>query len=218
MNWQDWIEKEKQQEYLQKIMGYIAEKRAAGVNIYPADNDLFNAFALTSFANTKVVIIGQDPYHGKGQAHGLSFSVRPDIKIPRSLSNIYKELAFEYPDFVIPEHGYLEKWATQGVLMINAVLSVEAAKAGSHSKLGWEEFTNKVIAKISAEKKGVVFLLWGKFAESKAYLIDTNNHYILTTSHPSPFSARRGFLGCRHFIKTNELLVSQGKEPISWQV
>ena len=183
--------------------------------IYPAPKNVFNAFTLCPFDQVKVVILGQDPYHGPGQAHGLSFSVQDDVKIPPSLQNIYKEIKADIGTSV-PESGNLERWAKQGVLLLNATLTVEQSKPGSHQGLGWEQFTDSVIKTISDQKEHVVFLLWGNFARSKAALIDTTKHLVLEAPHPSPFSAHSGFFGCKHFSKTNEYLEKQKLSPIDW--
>lgn len=216
MEWQDILGAEKQQPYFQQSIQLIQQERAAGKVIYPPDSEIFNAFKLTTFANLKVVILGQDPYHGPNQAHGLAFSVRPGVRVPPSLLNIYKELALEYADFQPPTHGFLQSWAEQGVLLLNTVLTVEANQPNSHRHLGWEQFTDQVIRKISEHSEQVVFLLWGSHAQKKARFIDAKRHHILTAPHPSPLSAHRGFLGCGHFLQTNTLLSSNGKLPINW--
>lgn len=218
LNWQDVIGAEKNQPYFLQTMDYLKQQRAAGQVIYPPEALVFNAFKLTPFAEMKVVVIGQDPYHGPNQAHGLSFSVPAGVAIPPSLRNIYKELALEYVDFQTPKHGCLESWAQQGVLLLNTALTVVANEANSHRHLGWEQFTDQVIRAISANAEGIVFLLWGSHAIKKSQLIDKTKHHILTAPHPSPLSAHRGFLGCGHFTKANELLQQQGKNPIRWQV
>lgn len=218
MSWQDVIGAEKSQPYFVETLNYLKQQRTLGQVIYPPESMVFNAFKFTPFDHLKVVIIGQDPYHGPNQAHGLSFSVPKGVAIPPSLRNIYKELQQEYSDFVVPTHGCLESWAEQGVLLLNTVLTVVANEANSHRKLGWEQFTDQVIRAISSHAEGVVFLLWGSHAIKKAQLVDKNKHLILTAPHPSPLSAHRGFLGCGHFVKANELLVEQGKAPICWQV
>ena len=218
LSWQDVIGAEKTQPYFQQAVEAVKQARAAGTVIYPPEADVFNAFRYTCFDQLKIVIIGQDPYHGPNQAHGLCFSVRPDIPVPPSLKNIYKELALEYPDFVIPTHGNLESWARQGVLLLNTVLTVVANEANSHRHLGWETFTDNVIKAISAKAEPVVFLLWGSHAINKQKFIDKSRHHVLTAPHPSPLSAHRGFLGCGHFAKANELLAQMGKTPVDWQV
>lgn len=183
--------------------------------IYPAPQNVFNAFALCPFAHVRVVILGQDPYHGSGQAHGLSFSVPDGVRTPPSLQNMYKEI---YNDLgtAVPESGNLERWAKQGVLLLNATLTVQAGNAGSHQGLGWEQFTDAVIKTISDQKEHVVFLLWGSYARSKASLIDTSRHLVLEAPHPSPLSAHRGFMGCKHFSMTNDYLTEQHLPPIVW--
>lgn len=218
MSWQQLLGEEKQQPYFIDTLAQVEQARQAGQVIYPPQSDVFNAFKLTELANLKVVILGQDPYHGPNQAHGLAFSVRHGVRIPPSLQNMYKELALEYPEFDIPAHGCLESWAKQGVLLLNTVLTVVATQANSHRHLGWEQFTDKVIAQISAHCQGIVFLLWGSHAQKKGRFIDRQRHYVLDAPHPSPLSAHRGFLGCGHFKQANELLVNQGKTPINWQV
>ena len=185
--------------------------------IYPHQNLIFNAFEQCLLEEIKVVIIGQDPYHGAGQANGLAFSVNVGQKIPPSLRNIYKELKDDV-GFEIPTHGDLTAWAKQGVLLLNSVMTVEEGKPGSHQNKGWETFTDTVINKISGENNGIIFLLWGNYAKSKMELIDASKHYVLTAAHPSPLSAYQGFFHCKHFSKTNEYLLQQGKKPISWQL
>ena len=218
MSWQQLLGEEKCQPYFVDTLNQIEQARQAGQVIYPPQNDVFNAFKLTELDNLKVVLLGQDPYHGPNQAHGLAFSVRRGVRVPPSLQNMYKELALEYPEFVIPAHGCLEDWAKQGVLLLNTVLTVVATQANSHRHLGWEQFTDKVIAQISAHCQGIVFLLWGSHAQKKGRFIDRQRHYVLEAPHPSPLSAHRGFLGCGHFKQANELLVKQGKAPINWQL
>lgn len=195
----------------------ISEKQQNKV-IFPPSTEIFNAFNLTPFDKVKVVIIGQDPYHGYGQAHGLSFSVKDHVRLPPSLQNIYKELETDIEGFKIPTSGNLTKWAKQGVLLLNATLTVEANKAGSHQKRGWETFTDEAIKAVSDYKQGVVFILWGRFAQDKERLIDTSKHYIIKSAHPSPFSAYNGFFGSKPFSKTNEFLKKQNLQPIDWQV
>ncbi len=183
--------------------------------IYPPGPRIFAAFDMTPFESVKVVILGQDPYHGKGQAYGLCFSVPPRITPPPSLINIFKEIRDDL-GIPLPDHGNLQAWAEQGVLLLNATLTVRANQPGSHQNKGWEIFTDTVIRKLSEEKKDLVFLLWGKFAQAKEYLIDTSKHHTLKAAHPSPYSANAGFFGCRHFSKTNEILKKQGKKEINW--
>lgn len=203
--------------YMQQLKQFLLQEKAAGKVIYPASKDMFNAFNSTPLDKVKVVIIGQDPYHGPGQAHGLCFSVQPGVAIPPSLQNIFKEqqndLGVPYP-----KQGYLQSWAEQGVLLLNATLSVEQGKAGSHQGRGWEIFTDKAIHLVGRETEGVVFLLWGSYAQKKAELIDDSKHLILKAPHPSPLSAHRGFLGCKHFSKTNQYLNQQNKTPINWAI
>lgn len=216
--WEELLGQEKQQPYFQQMLEFVESERAAGKTIYPLKKDIFNAFRLTKLDKVKVVILGQDPYHGPNQAHGLSFSVLPQIKPPPSLANIYKELAADIPNFIIPVHGYLQSWAEQGVLLLNTVLTVEQAKAHSHAKIGWEQFTDTVIQQLSEHCSGLVFLLWGSHAQKKGEVIDAQKHHVLKAPHPSPLSAYRGFFGCKHFSKTNEVLKQQDKSPIQWQV
>lgn len=194
---------------------FLKTEKALGKVIYPPGSLIFNAFDTTPFDITKVVLLGQDPYHGKGQAHGLSFSVQNGVRPPPSLVNIFKELQAD-TGVAIPNHGNLTKWATQGVLLLNACLTVRENEPLSHSKIGWTGFTDAVINKISETKNNVVFLLWGKFAQEKQALIDETKHLVLKAAHPSPFSANNGFFGCRHFSKTNEYLVKNGIDPIDW--
>ncbi|MDB5087941.1 MAG: uracil-DNA glycosylase [Mucilaginibacter sp.] len=204
--------------YMADLKKFLKEEKDAGHKIYPKNADIFNAFNKTPLDKLEVVILGQDPYHGESQAHGLSFSVQKGITIPPSLRNIYKELSTDIPGFTIPNHGDLTEWAEQGVLLLNASLTVRAASPGSHQKQGWETFTDTVIKKISDEKEGIVFILWGSFAQAKAELIDQKKHHIIKSPHPSPFSADRGFFGSKPFSKTNEILVKEGKKPINWQI
>ena len=215
--WTEAIGEEKTQPYFQHILQYVHQERLAGKIIYPPQNEVFNAFALTEFKDVKVVILGQDPYHGPNQAHGLSFSVKPGIAPPPSLLNMYKELAQDV-GFQIPSHGYLVEWAKQGVLLLNTVLTVEQGKAHSHANIGWETFTDKVIHQLNQHRENLVFLLWGSHAQKKGQFIDRQRHCVLTAPHPSPLSAHRGFLGCRHFSKTNTYLREKGIKEINWQL
>lgn len=217
LTWHDVIGVEKEKAYFQHIMQFVSRERESGKTIYPPQKDVFNAFRFTPFSNIKVVILGQDPYHGPHQAHGLSFSVLPGIKPPPSLQNMYKELATNIPNFHIPNHGYLGYWAEQGVLLLNNVLTVQAGQAHSHAKIGWEKFTDHVIDAINQKLSGIIFLLWGSPAQKKGQFIDRQKHHVLTSVHPSPLSAHRGFFGCQHFAKANEILTQQGKTPIDWQ-
>jgi uracil-DNA glycosylase len=200
--------------YFIQLKSFLVEERKHHV-VYPPGKLIFSAFNHTPFNDVKVVILGQDPYHGQGQANGLCFSVSDGIKMPPSLVNIFKEIENDlgYP---IPISGNLERWADQGVLLLNAMLTVRANEPGSHQGKGWETFTNSVIQHLSAQKKGVVFLLWGKYAQAKETLIDGTKHHILKAAHPSPFSAYNGFMGCKHFSKTNAILIQQGKQEIDW--
>ena len=218
LTWHDVIGNEKQQDYFQQTLAFVESERHAGKVIFPPAKDVFNAFRPTEFADVKVVILGQDPYHGPNQAHGLCFSVLPGVRTPPSLVNMYKELAQDIDGFQIPAHGYLQAWAEQGVLLLNTVLTVEQGKAHSHARTGWETFTDKVIEALNQHQQGVVFLLWGSHAQKKGRFIDRNKHHVLAAPHPSPLSAHRGFFGCGHFSQTNYLLTQQGKAPIDWQV
>lgn len=203
--------------YFTVIKDALLAAKADGKTIFPPGRLIFNAFDQTPFDQVKVVIIGQDPYHGSGQAMGLSFSVPAGVRVPPSLQNIYKELQREYPDFRIPGHGDLSYWAKQGVLLLNASLTVEAGRAGSHRTLGWQRFTDAAIAALNREREGIAFLLWGGFAKAKADLIDHRRHCVLTAVHPSPLAGNR-FLGCDHFRSANEYLALRGERPIDWQV
>lgn len=215
ISWTDILGEEKEQAYFKSIIYFLAQERVAGKIIYPAQKDLFNAFKETLYEHVKVVILGQDPYHGPGQAHGLSFSVQTDIQPPPSLKNIFQELHNDV-HIPIPHHGCLKKWANQGVLLLNTSLSVERGKPQSHAKIGWTTFTDKVIVTLNDYPNPLVFLLWGAHAQSKRSLINEEKHLVLTAAHPSPFSAHRGFLGCRHFSKANAFLEKNGREPIDW--
>ncbi|WIM81070.1 uracil-DNA glycosylase [Gallibacterium anatis] len=216
--WRDMIGSEKAQPYFQHILQQVQQQRDSGKIIYPPKADVFNAFRYTEFDQVKVVILGQDPYHGPNQAHGLAFSVRPNVQIPPSLQNIYKELSQDIAGFQIPNHGYLVDWAQQGVLLLNTVLTVEQGKAHSHANFGWETFTDHVIATLNQHIQGLVFLLWGSHAQKKGQFIDRQKHCVLTAPHPSPLSAHRGFFGCHHFSSTNQYLIQQGKTPINWSL
>lgn len=216
-SWKNVLSSEFSQPYFENIVQFLKIEKQAGKKIYPPGSLIFNAFEQTPFNEVKVVIIGQDPYHNEGQAHGLCFSVPQGIAFPPSLLNIFKEIK-EDIGINIPQKGDLTHWTKQGVLLLNASLTVRAHEANSHSKIGWSNFTNAVIKKISEEKSGVIFLLWGKFAQEKETLIDASKHYILKAAHPSPLSAHNGWFGCKHFSKTNELLIKQGKNPIDWSV
>lgn len=215
-SWMVELEPELEKPYFKEIMHQVDEERTMH-QVFPPEEDVFTALKLTPFDQVKVVVIGQDPYHDDQQAHGLSFSVLPGVKIPPSLRNIYKELA-EDVGCTIPNHGYLKKWADQGVLMLNAVLTVRAHEAGSHSKFGWQNFTDRIIEVLNDRKEPVIFLLWGNYARSKKKLIDETKHHIIESAHPSPLSARRGFFGSKPFSRINEILNDNGYESIDWQI
>lgn len=215
VTWQTELAGEKEKPYFQKLMAFVKSERCSK-EIYPPQCDIFNALKYTPLEKVKVVIIGQDPYHGPKQAHGLSFSVLPGINPPPSLKNIFKELHSDL-GLPIPKHGCLIKWAEQGVLLLNAVLTVEASKPQSHANIGWEEFTDKIIQVLNDKKENLIFLLWGAYAQKKCSMIDPTKHHILKAAHPSPFSATR-FLSCKHFSKVNELLKKAGKTPIDWDL
>ena len=215
----DWLEPLKpefQKTYYKELFQKVTEEYQTR-KIFPPADDIFNAFHLTPLSKVKVVIIGQDPYHNDGQAHGLCFSVKPDVEIPPSLVNIYKELEDDLGCYV-PNNGYLTKWAEQGVLMLNTVLTVRAHQAASHQNMGWEQFTDAAIRAVNEVDRPVVFLLWGRPAQQKQSLLNNPKHLILKAPHPSPLSAYRGFFGCKHFSQTNEFLVQNGLEPIDWQI
>src|SRR5215203_7119782 len=214
-HWKQILKPEFDKPYFQQIVLHLKTEKSQNKTIYPPGSHIFNAFDTTPIDKVKVVILGQDPYHGPRQAHGLCFSVQNGVAPPPSLINIFKEL-HEDVGAPIPKHGHLEKWAKQGVLLLNASLTVRAAEPMSHSKLGWEVFTNTVIEKISRLKKHVVFVLWGKFAQQKQSLIDDEKHYIIKSAHPSPLSAHNGFFGSRPFSRTNTYLIKHGKDPIDW--
>lgn len=217
VSWKDMLKDEFSKPYFEQIALHIKTEKSQGKIIYPPGSLIFNAFNKTPFDKIKVVILGQDPYHGPGQAHGLCFSVQNGVPPPPSLINIFKELNNDI-GVPVPNHGNLTHWAEQGVFLLNASLTVRAGEPMSHSKIGWAEFTDAVIKKISAEKKHIVFILWGKFAQEKRILIDENKHCILRAAHPSPLSASAGFFGCRHFSKTNEYLMSKGLDPVDWKL
>ncbi|MDZ7924847.1 MAG: uracil-DNA glycosylase [Marinagarivorans sp.] len=203
--------------YMQGLRAFLLGEKSAGRTIYPEGKNIFNALNSTPLDNVKVVILGQDPYHGPKQAHGLAFSVLPGVDIPPSLRNMYKELGSDV-GFIAPTHGCLQNWAAQGVLLLNATLTVEARKAGSHQGKGWELFTDAVIHAVNDYCEGVVFLLWGSYAQKKCAFIDANKHHILMAPHPSPLSAYRGFFGCKNFSQANDILVKNNKAPINWQL
>ena len=214
--WKDALAGEFEKPYFASLVRFLREEKAAGKNVFPPGSQIFRAFELTPLPQVRVVILGQDPYHGPGQAHGLSFSVPENMPAPPSLKNIFKEIE---SDLGVRMSGYpnLEKWARQGVMLLNAVLTVRSGEAASHSKIGWEEFTDAVIRYISDNCEGVVFMLWGNFARSKRDLIDRSRHFVLEAAHPSPL-ARGAFFGSRHFSQANNILVSRGQKPIDWQL
>ncbi|MBB2151300.1 uracil-DNA glycosylase [Pedobacter gandavensis] len=217
-SWLAHLEPEFDKDYLKALQAFLLEEKEAGHEIYPQTNEVFSALNHTHFDQVKVVILGQDPYHGAGQAHGLSFSVQKGVKVPPSLKNIYKELSTDIEGFETPDHGNLTQWADQGVLLLNATLTVRAKTAGSHQKKGWEMFTDKVITELSKKRTGLIFILWGAYAQKKITLIDTTKHTVIIAPHPSPFSAYTGFFGSKPFSKTNDQLIKQGENPINWQI
>jgi uracil-DNA glycosylase len=214
-SWKEALAQEFEQPYFETLKAFLVQEKEAGKNIYPPSSLIFNAFDLVPLPKVKVVILGQDPYHGAGQAMGLSFSVPKGLAVPASLVNIYKELEQDIPGFVRPKHGDLTHWAEQGVFLLNTVLTVEEKSPNSHKGRGWEQFTDAVIRKLSSAGEGIVFLLWGKPAQAKASLIDAQRHLILQAAHPSPLAGNR-FQGCKHFSQANAYLQAQGKTPIDW--
>lgn len=214
-SWQIQIGAELDQPYMQNLSQFLKQEKAAGKVIYPRGSEIFNALNHTSFEDVKVVIIGQDPYHGPNQAHGLCFSVQEGVAVPPSLKNIYQELSNDI-GMSVPASGNLISWADQGVLLLNAVLTVEQASAGAHQGKGWETFTDRVIEVLNSQRSGIVFLLWGSYAQKKGKLIDRQKHLVLEGPHPSPLSAYRGFFGCQHFSRTNQYLLDSGQKPINW--
>ena len=215
-DWQDLLEEEFEKEYYIKLRKSLV-KEYRTKTIYPDMYDIFNALHFTPYNKVKAVILGQDPYHGHGQAHGLSFSVKPGVAAPPSLVNIFKELNNDLGCY-IPNNGFLKKWAEQGVLLLNTALTVRAGQANSHRNIGWENFTGRIIELLNEKENPVVFILWGNNAQSKMNIINNKNHYTIKAPHPSPLSAHRGFFGSKPFSKTNDLLISLGKEPIDWQI
>lgn len=216
-SWKERLLPEFTKPYMHELRSFLQLEFKKGKSIYPKASQFFKAFEATPFEKVKVVILGQDPYHGPGQAHGLSFSVPAGVEPPPSLKNIYKELRSDV-GFQIPSHGNLKAWADQGVLLLNATLSVEAARAGSHQNRGWEDFTDAAIEKLNQEREHLVFMLWGSYAQKKGQVVDSGKHLVLKAPHPSPLSAHRGFLGCHHFSKANEYLEQHHISPINWQI
>ncbi len=216
-SWLQYLQSEFDQEYMQSLRAFLQAEKQLGKTIYPKGELIFNALNTTHFDTVKVVILGQDPYHGPGQAHGLCFSVLPGVQFPPSLLNIFKEIERDI-GIAVPRSGCLQSWAEQGVLLLNATLTVERARAGSHQGKGWETFTDKIIALLNEKRDGLVFLLWGSYAQKKGALIDQSRHCVLKSPHPSPLSAHRGFLGNAHFSQANNWLTQQGQTPIDWSV
>lgn len=216
-SWKQQLAAEFESEYMQTLRAFLLQRKQAGKVIYPPGDEYFNAFNYTPFDQVKVVILGQDPYHGPGQAHGLCFSVPEGVRPPPSLKNIFKEIHRDL-GLPVPTHGCLTSWANQGVLLLNSVLTVEQASAGAHQKKGWETFTDRVIRCVNDHQEGVVFMLWGSYAHKKGQFIDETKHKVLRSVHPSPLSAHRGFLGCGHFSEANKYLTSIGKDVIDWSL
>lgn len=216
-DWQRYLGAEFDLPYMQALRAFLCEQERQGKQLFPSAERLFNAFDAASIKDVKVVILGQDPYHGLGQAHGLSFSVPKGVPVPPSLRNIYKELAQDL-QLPVPEHGCLQSWAQQGVLLLNSVLTVESGVAGAHRNQGWEIFTDKAIEVLNRENDGAVFMLWGGYAHKKERLLDASKHLVLKAVHPSPLSAYRGFLGCKHFSKANEYLLARNKQAVNWRI
>jgi uracil-DNA glycosylase len=216
-SWKRVLGPEFENPYMSELRRFLVSEKEAGKRIFPKGSEYFRALDLTPIEKVKVVILGQDPYHGSGQAHGLCFSVQPGVRIPPSLVNIYKEMQADL-GIAPANHGFLEHWAEQGVLLLNSVLTVEEAKAASHQGRGWERFTDAVIRAVNERCDGVVFMLWGSYAQKKAAFVDTKKHLVLRAPHPSPLSAHNGFFGCRHFSKANAFFLSRGKEPIDWML
>jgi len=215
--WNDILKGEKSKPYFKELISFVEAERCSGKQIYPPNKNVFEALAATSFKNVKVVIIGQDPYHGAGQAHGLCFSVKPGVQAPPSLQNIFRELKSDL-NLPTPSTGCLSAWAAQGVLLLNSVLTVESGQPQSHSNRGWETFTDAIVAALNEYHSSLVFMLWGAPAQKKCLGIDFHRHHLLKAPHPSPLSAHRGFLGCKHFSSCNQLLITSGKRPINWAI
>lgn len=216
-SWMAVIGEEFQQPYMKSLKKFLLEQKKAGKTVYPEGKDIFNALNSTPFEKVKVVILGQDPYHGPGQAHGLCFSVQPGVRFPPSLLNIFKEIERDL-HLPLPKHGCLQSWAEQGVLLLNATLTVEQARAGSHQGQGWERFTDAIVRRLNDQREGLVFMLWGSYAQKKGAMIDSSKHTVLKSVHPSPLSAHRGFLGNGHFSKANAALRARGLSEIDWSL
>lgn len=215
--WRQCLRSEFEQPYMQELRKFLSQRKKAGAEIYPSSAQMFNAFNATPFEQVKVVMLGQDPYHGEGQAHGLCFSVQPGVPVPPSLRNIYAELQTDL-GLEAPAHGYLQPWAGRGVFLLNSVLTVEKGDAGAHQGKGWERFTDAAVRALAEQREGVVFMLWGGYAQKKGQFIDRNKHCVLRTSHPSPLSSYRGFLGCQHFSKANAWLEEKGLGAVDWSL
>ena len=216
-SWLSLLRDEFDKHYMHQLRVFLREEKQNGRQVFPPGSDMFNALNSTPFDDVKVVILGQDPYHGEGQAHGLCFSVKPGVPVPPSLRNIYRELETDV-GFDPPGHGFLQAWAQQGVLLLNSVLTVRANQAGSHQGKGWESFTDRIVALLSQNKEALVFLLWGSYAQKKGAMVDRNRHLVLQSVHPSPLSASRGFFGNGHFSQANNYLQSHGKPTVNWQL
>jgi uracil-DNA glycosylase len=216
-SWRQKLDDQFQADYMQALRQFLLAEKALGKHIFPPGDEIFSALNSTDFDAVKVVILGQDPYHGPGQAHGLCFSVKPGVQVPPSLKNIYKELQADV-DFQVPSHGCLQYWAQQGVLLLNAVLTVQAGQAASHQGKGWERFTDAIVGLLNKEREGLIFMLWGSYAQKKGAIVDRDRHLMLQSPHPSPLSASRGFFGNHHFSRANSYLESKGKRAIDWQL
>jgi uracil-DNA glycosylase len=216
-SWRQKLDDQFQADYMQALRQFLLAEKALGKHIFPPGDEIFSALNATDFDAVKVVILGQDPYHGPRQAHGLCFSVKPGVQVPPSLKNIYKELQADV-DFEVPSHGCLQDWAQQGVLLLNAVLTVQAGQAASHQGTGWERFTDAIVGLLNKEREGLIFMLWGSYAQKKGAIVDRDRHLVLQSPHPSPLSASRGFFGNHHFSRANSYLESKGKRAIDWQL
>ncbi|MAC69138.1 MAG: uracil-DNA glycosylase [Gammaproteobacteria bacterium] len=216
-SWRQKLDDQFQADYMQALRQFLLAEKALGKHIFPPGDEIFSALNATDFDAVKVVILGQDPYHGPRQAHGLCFSVKPGVQVPPSLKNIYKELQADV-DFEVPSHGCLQDWAQQGVLLLNAVLTVQAGQAASHQGKGWERFTDAIVGLLNKEREGLIFMLWGSYAQKKGAIVDRDRHLVLQSPHPSPLSASRGFFGNHHFSRANSYLESKGKRAIDWQL